>query len=359
MAHNVGDDMMMAAVPEVLCEKRGVAGVITLNRPKVLNALTPGMVALMLDALNVWKDDPEIALVLVKGAGDKAFCAGGDIRWVREVCLDGRRDEALAFWHEEYRLNTLIKYYPKPYISLIDGIVMGGGVGVSVHGSHRIAGDRYMFAMPEVAIGFFPDVGAAYVLSQLPGLFGLYLALTGDRIRRADAIYLGLATHAVASGGFEQLEQRLVAGESLDVVLEDLAASVEVSNLEREKELIDRCFSADSVKEIISRLEQTAESDFSAHLLSAFAGKSPTSLCIAHEQMHRSASLSFDEVMKMDYRLSTHLSEEGSDFYEGVRAVLVDKNGKPTWDPAHLDDISTTKIHSYFASLGPKELKIS
>lgn len=349
----------MVAIPEVLCEKNGVAGVIILNRPQALNALTPGMIALMLDALTEWKDDPQVRLVIVKGAGDKAFCAGGDVRWVREVCLDARRDEALAFWHEEYRLNTLIKHYPKPYVSLIDGIVMGGGVGVSVHGSHRVAGDRYLFAMPEVAIGFFPDVGAAYALSQLPGLFGLYLALTGDRIGRAEAMYLGLATHAVASGNFSRLERRLIAGEALDEVLADLAAPVENSKLEREKELIEHCFSADSVKEINSRLQQAPDSDFAAHLLSIIAGKSPTSLCVVLEQMRRSASLSFDEVMKMDYRLSTRLSEPGSDFYEGVRAVLVDKSGKPIWDPADLDGISPAKIHSCFASLGSGELEIS
>jgi len=349
----------MTAVPEILCEKRGVAGVIVLNRPRALNALTPGIIAAMLEALNSWRDDPHIKLVIIKGSGDKAFCAGGDVRWVREVCLDGRRDEALAFWHEEYRLNTLIKHYPKPYISLIDGIVMGGGVGISIHGSHRIAGDRYLFAMPEVAIGFFPDVGAAYALSRLPGRFGLYLALTGDRVRRADALYLGLATHAVASGNFAQLEQRLIAGEMIDEVLEHLAAPAEVSMLEREKELIDHCFSAPGVQEIISRLQLAKGSDFAAHLLSTFEGKSPSSLRIVFEQMQRGASLSFDDVMKMDYRLSTRLSEQGSDFYEGVRSVLVDKDGKPAWDPASLDDISAAEIQSYFVSLGPKELKIS
>lgn len=349
----------MAAVPEVICEKHGVAGVIILNRPKALNSLTPGIIAQMLEALNSWKTDPQVQLVIVKGSGDKAFCAGGDVRWVREVCLDGRRDEALAFWHEEYRLNTLIKHYPKPYISLIDGIVMGGGVGVSVHGSHRVAGDRYLFAMPEVAIGFFPDVGAAYTLSRLPGRFGLYLALTGDRIHRADALYLGLATHSVASGSFAQLEQRLIAGEMIDEVLEYLAAPAELSTLERERELIDHCFSAPGVQEIISRLKQATGSEFAAHLLSTLEGKSPSSLRIVFEQMQRSASLGFDDVMKMDYRLSTHLSEEGSDFFEGVRSVLVDKDGKPAWDPANLDDISPADIQSYFASLGPKELKIS
>src|SRR3712207_4466389 len=197
---------------EAICEMQGRAGVITLNRPAALNALTLTMTREMRRALDSWAKDPDVTRVVVQGAGGKAFCAGGDIRRLTELLKAGRKDEALAFWREEYQLNVVIKRYPKPYVSLIDGIVMGGGVGVSLHGSHRVAGERYLFAMPEVGIGFFPDVGATYALPRLPGQTGLYLALTGERVKRADAVMLGLATHAVASGGVEGLRAALIGG---------------------------------------------------------------------------------------------------------------------------------------------------
>lgn len=184
---------------EIICERRGAAGWITLNRPTALNALTLGMVRAMAAALDRWEHDPALRLVVVVGAGGRAFSAGGDIRALSESCRAGRHDEALTFFAEEYRLNIRIKRYPKPYVSLVDGIAMGGGVGVSLHGSHRVAGERYRFAMPEVSIGFFPDVGATHALPRLPGRAGLYLALTGARVGPDDAARLGLATHLVRS----------------------------------------------------------------------------------------------------------------------------------------------------------------
>ena len=192
----------MEAEAEILSEKRGPVGLVTLNRPKALNALTLGMVREMRRVLEAWDADPTVTRIVVKGAGEKAFCAGGDIRRLTELGLAGQTQEALAFWREEYQLNAIIKDYPKPYISLIDGIVMGGGVGLSLHGRYRVAGERYLFAMPEVAIGFFPDVGATYALPRLPGCMGRYIALTGERIKRADGMMLGLATHAVGGAAF-------------------------------------------------------------------------------------------------------------------------------------------------------------
>ena len=177
-----------AAEPEVLCERRGAAGMIVLNRPRALNAVTHGMVRAIASALDAWEKDPAVTRVVVTGAGDRAFCAGGDIRQLYELGRSGRHAETLAFWREEYILNARIKRYSKHYVAIVDGIVMGGGVGLSLHGSHRIAGDRYLFAMPEVGIGFFPDVGATYALPRLPGQAGLWLGLTGARIRRADAV---------------------------------------------------------------------------------------------------------------------------------------------------------------------------
>lgn len=348
----------MRDAPEVICEKNGFAGIITLNRPKALNALSHEMVRGMSQALRDWHDDADIKCVVVKGAGEKAFCAGGDVRTLRALCLDGRRDEALAFWHDEYILNTQIKRFPKPYISLIGGIVMGGGVGVSAHGSHRVAGENYLFAMPEVGIGFFPDVGAAYPLSRLPSHFGTYLAMTGDRIRRDDALYLGLATHAVNSADFAVLEQRLAAGEDVEAVLKSLGAKAGPSKLEREADLIDNCFSAPTAPEILARIRKAADtSDFARHILTAFDGKSPTSISLVLEQMRHAAALDFDHVMQMDYRLSSRLCEPGQDFFEGVRAVLVDKDGKPAWCPPTLDAIDPAVIESYFAPLPTQEFK--
>src|SRR5215213_9905276 len=200
----------MAKTAEIICETKGGAGLMTLNRPQALNALTLEMVRAMRRALDQWADDPQVTRVVVTGAGERAFCAGGDIRRLYDLGRAGRRDEALGFWREEYALNILIKRYPKPYVALVDGLVMGGGVGVSLHGSHRIAGDRYAFAMPEVGIGFFPDVGATYALPRLPGRMGLYLALTGERARAADALWLGLATHAAPSDAFEDVQAALI-----------------------------------------------------------------------------------------------------------------------------------------------------
>src|SRR4051812_5046490 len=207
------------AEAELLCERRGAAGLVTLNRPQALNALTHGMVLALRRALDEWADDPAVTRVVVLGAGERAFCAGGDIRHLYDLGKAGRHEEALRFWRDEYPLNVRIKRYPKPYVTLIDGIVMGGGVGVSLHGSHRVAGDRYQFAMPEVGIGFFPDVGATYALPRLPGRMGLYLALTGERARAADALAFGLATHAVPSAALAEVRAALIDGAPVDAAL--------------------------------------------------------------------------------------------------------------------------------------------
>jgi enoyl-CoA hydratase len=200
----------MTDQPEILFEKRGHAGLITLNRPKALNALTLTMVRLMHPQLAEWARDPEIAHVVVRAAGEKAFCAGGDIRQLNDWGLAGDQ-RCLDFYREEYRLNTFIKRYPKPYVALIDGIVMGGGVGLSVHGSHRVAGERITFAMPETGIGLFPDVGGTYFLPRLPGSVGTWLALTGARLKQADAAWCGIGTHAVPTESFDDLTQALFA----------------------------------------------------------------------------------------------------------------------------------------------------
>ena len=343
---------------EVLCEKQGEAGLITLNRPKALNALTLNMVREMRRALDAWATDPQVTRIVVQGAGEKAFCAGGDIRQLTEDLKAGRREPALAFWREEYQLNIAIKRYPKPYISLIDGIVMGGGVGVSLHGAYRVAGERYLFAMPEVGIGFFPDVGATYALPRLPGETGMYLALTGDRVKRADAVMLGLATHSVASESIPALRDALMAGEPVDAALARFAADPGPAPLEAEREAINACFSADSVAAILKRLDEAAAggSEFAAKTAAGMRAKSPTSMSLAFEQVRRGVAMDFEEAMRTEFRIVSHIGE-GHDFYEGVRAVLIDKDNRPQWRPASIEAIDPAVIEHHFASLGPQELE--
>lgn len=345
---------------EVLCEKQGEAGLITLNRPKALNALNLTMVREMRRVLDAWAQDPAVTRIVVQGAGEKAFCAGGDIRQLTEDLRAGRRDEALAFWREEYQLNIAIKRYPKPYVSLIDGIVMGGGVGVSLHGRYRVAGDRYLFAMPEVGIGFFPDVGATYALPRLPGETGMYLALTGDRVKRADAMMLGLTTHAVPSGNIEGLRAALIAGDPVEVALSRVATNPDPAPLEAEREVINACFSAGSVIQILARLDQAAEkgSDFAAKTAAGMRAKSPTSMSLAFEQVRRGKAMEFEEAMKTEFRIVSRIGE-GHDFYEGVRAVLIDKDNQPQWQPASLDKVDRAVIEHHFASLGDRELEVA
>lgn len=345
---------------EVLCERQGEAGLITLNRPKALNALTLAMVREMCRALDSWAQDPAVTRIVVQGAGEKAFCAGGDIRQLTEDLKAGRREEALAFWREEYQLNIRIKRYPKPYISLIDGICMGGGVGVSLHGTHRVAGDRYLFAMPEVGIGFFPDVGATYALPRLPGQTGMYLALTGERVKRADALMLGLATHAVPSGNIEGLRDALIGGDPVDVALSRVAADPGPAPLEAEREIIDSCFSGGSVAEILDRVDRAAEngSDFATKAAAVMRTKSPTSLNLAFEQVRRGASLEFEDAMRTEFRIVSRIGD-GHDFHEGVRAVLIDKDNQPRWQPASLAEVDAAAIERHFASLGDRDLEVA
>ncbi len=219
--------MEPSSFADIRFERRGTAGIITLNRPHALNALTPDMVRRMHARLTQWREDASVTRVIVTAAGDRAFCAGGDIRWIYEHRRAGRLDEALAFWREEYVLNGLVKRYPKPYVSLIDGIVMGGGVGISAHGSHRVAGDKFLFAMPEVEIGFFPDIGSTWFLPRLPGRLGAYCALTAARLRADDAVSTGVATHRVASIRFHELCDALCGATPVEAILAAFAEPIE------------------------------------------------------------------------------------------------------------------------------------
>lgn len=342
---------------DIVCEPRGAAGMVTLDRPRALNALSFGMVRELAAALTRWEGDPAIARVVVSSTSEKAFCAGGDIRALHDLGKAGRQDKMLAFWGEEYVVNAHIYRYRKPYVSLIDGIVMGGGVGISLHGSHRIAGERYLFAMPEVGIGFFPDVGATHALPRLPGAAGVYLALTGDRIGAADAVALGLATHFVPSARMADLAEALTGAGDTDAIVAAFAQDAGQGRLHEARETIRTCFGAVSLPLVLERLEQAAAGGdaFAAKALATIRTKSPTSVAIAFEQMRRGAGLDFDEAMRTEFRIVSRIAR-GHDFYEGVRAVVVDKDNAPRWSPAALDAVTPEMVAAYFEPLGPDEL---
>ncbi|MBX9934765.1 MAG: enoyl-CoA hydratase/isomerase family protein [Methylobacterium sp.] len=342
--------------PDILFEVRGAAGLVTLNRPRALNALTLAMADAMLAQLDAWAADDAVTRVVVRGAGGRAFCAGGDIRQIYELGREGRLDEVSAFWTAEYRLDAAIRAYPKPYVSLIEGIVMGGGVGISLHGSHRVAAENYSFAMPEVGIGFFPDCGTTYALPRLPDQAGTYLALTGNRIGASDALALGLATHYSPAAKFDTILDLLCEGGDVDASLSPHTAQAPAPGpLRTQRALMATAFSADTVSEILVRLDRMApDSAFAAETASLMRTRSPTSLCIAREQMRRGAVSSFEEAQRLEYRLAVRATE-GGDFYEGVRAAIVDKDGKPAWSPATLAEVDPDAIAARFGPLEQPE----
>lgn len=342
---------------EIILERKGRVGSVTLNRPKALNALTQPMV-LDLDArIREWAADESLAAVVVRGAtrddGRVPFCAGGDIRLLYGERDDPERRFATVFYAQEYRLNTFIFRYPKPYVALIDGVVMGGGVGISIHGSHRVMTERALFAMPETGIGLFPDVGATYFLPRLNGKAGLYLGLTGARIGAADSLYLGLATHVVASDALQALDETLLAAElggdahaAIDQVLADCATDPGPAPLAAAQGAIDRCFDAGSVEEIVARLEAEG-SDWAAETLAVLAQKSPTSLKVTFKQLTQFGERGFEESMALEYRLAMHCNL-GLDFFEGIRAQIVDKDRNPAWRPATLEAVTQAAVDAYF-----------
>ena len=339
--------------PEILFERKGCAGFVTLNRPHALNAATDNMVRALAKQLDLWENDSAIDRIVVKAAGDRAFCAGGDLRALYEQYKSGEVQRSIDFWRAEYTLNHRIKHYPKPYISLIDGIVMGGGVGLSVHGMYRVAGDKYSFAYPEAGIGFFPDVGATHVLPRLPGKIGMWVGLTGRRLDAEDGVYCGLATHRVASSQFAELESALTTDESVGEILKTFATPRQKGKLEEEHPLIDRIFALSSVEEILAALDGEMN-EFASQLARAIRQKSPLSLKIAFEQVQRGGSLDFAEAMQTEFRIVNRVARE-PEFYEGIRAVVIDKDNAPKWNPASLERVTEAKVASYFAPLPADE----
>lgn len=343
--------------PDILFERRGVAGIITLNRPKALNAVTHEMVRALARQLEAWAGDAAVTRVVIRAAGERAFSAGGDIRALYELGRAGRQDDMLTFWRDEYPLNVFVKRYPKPYVALIDGIVMGGGVGVSVNGSHRVAGDRFSFAMPEVGIGFFPDVGATWFLPRVPGELGTWCALTGDRLKTADAVAAGIATHHVRSDRFADLTDALCGNVPVDAVLGAFAEPMGEGPMAGKRMAIDRLFAGDRVEDILGRLDaQTgADREWAAATAATIRAKSPLSLKIALAQVRRGRDWSFEECMAHEFRIVSRIVH-GHDFYEGVRAVIVDKDNAPRWNPAALGAVTDAEVERYFAPPGANEL---
>jgi enoyl-CoA hydratase len=334
---------------DVIIEEMGRCGVITLNRPAALNALSLAMIRGIAGALDRWESDPAVTAILIRGAGERAFCAGADIRALYHLGKAGRSEEQLAFLGEEYRLNQRIKRYPKPFVALLDGIVMGGGVGVSIHGSHRVAGDALAFAMPEVGIGFFPDVGATYFLPRLQGCVGAYLGVTGARIGCGDAVALDLASAYVPSNRHGAVVDRLADGEDPGAAIDAESARPPRPALLEHRALIDHCFSAPTVAAIAERIAAD-NADFARRTLEAISNKSPTSLAIALRQMQIGAALEIEEALRVEFRIAARIAK-AHDFYEGVRATIIDKDHRPQWRPAQIEAVGAAAIDSYFAPL--------
>lgn len=361
--NDVAGTVMSETNDDVLFEIRGRAGFITLNRPKALNALTHPMVQAIRSALGTWENDDRVAHVVIQAAGDRAFCAGGDIRVVWEMGQEeggkGSPDQ-LAFFADEYRLNAFIKRYPKPYVALIDGIVMGGGVGLSVHGTHRIGTERTTFAMPEVGIGFFPDVGASHFLPRLPDETGMYCALTGGRLKQADALWSGVLTHAVASESLPEVAKALEQADDIDAALAGFRSEPEAAPLAALSKIIARIFAGGDVATILGALDAVTgeHAEWAAKTATTIRRQSPMSVEVSFAELRRGATLDFDAAMQLEYRIVSHILK-GHDFYEGVRAVIIDKDGAPKWQPSRLDDIESVDVEAHFVQPQTGELDLT
>ncbi|RMF10043.1 MAG: enoyl-CoA hydratase/isomerase family protein [Alphaproteobacteria bacterium] len=345
---------------EIIFSVEGGIGHVLLNRPKALNALTHGMCTALHAQLDAWGADDSVEAVVIEGAGEKGFCAGGDIRAIHDSGKAGT-DYWRRFFSDEYRLNAAIFHYQKPYIALIDGIVMGGGVGVSEHGTHRIATERTLYAMPETGIGLIPDVGGSYFLPRLPDHLGLYLGLTGARLKAADCIHAGVADAFIPSDRLEAFKAELRATHIADVddvdrIIEKYKTDPGEASLSQVQDEIARCFAGHTVEEIIEALDESG-SEWATRTAKTLATKSPTSLKLTFRQIHEGAGLDFNDGMRMEYRVVSRIMK-GNDFYEGVRAVIIDKDNAPKWQPDRLDAVTDEMVDSYFASLGDDELEL-
>ena len=356
----------MSEADEILLDRHGALAIVTINRPQALNALTLDNYRQIDPALRDWGADPSVHAVVVRGAGGRAFCAGGDVRAVYEAGrgISGDPDLPAIFFREEYELIRRIHQFPKLYLAIIDGITMGGGAGISVNGDYRIATERTLLAMPETGIGLFPDVGATRFLNRCPGHIGRYLGLTGARVNVADALYCGFATHAVKPDSVEPLLDELSRRRtSVEDCLRHFAVDLGPPPLAALRPAIDRCFARDSVEAILDALAAEsagggADAGWATETRASLLTKSPTSLKITLRQLTIGRDYDLDAALALEYRLTQHFME-GHDFYEGVRAMLIDRDRKPQWRPATLAEVTDSMVDTYFAPIGDRELRFA
>jgi enoyl-CoA hydratase len=342
-------------IQEVIVSQRAHIGILTLNRPNALNALSLPMILSIQNQLFAWQDDPNVHAVVVNAEGGKAFCAGGDVRSLFEERAKPL-PEKLYFFQEEYRLNQLIYHYSKPYIALMDGITMGGGVGISLHGSHPVASERFVFAMPETSIGFFPDIGASYFLSRCRSNIGIYLGLTGNRINASESHALGLVKHVIDASKFSDMLKALQhtdlssnAKARVSACLQTFSEQVEPDSILTLEARVKACFSLPKITAIFDSLSQSPDT-WHQNVLSTLKQKSPLSLCVTLAQLQRASHLSFEECIQMDFTLVQHFLS-GHDFYEGVRALLVDKDKCPQWQDGSVAEVTAPSVETYFNSV--------
>jgi enoyl-CoA hydratase/carnithine racemase len=358
---------MMSGTDEILLGQEGGLATLTINRPKALNALTLDNYRRIDPALRAWEADPSVHAVVVRGAGDRAFCAGGDVRAVYEAGrgIGGDPDLTAIFFREEYELIRRIHRFTKPYIAIIDGITMGGGAGISVNGAYRIATERTLFAMPETGIGLFPDVGATRFLNRCPGHVGRYLGLTGARLNAEDALYCGFATHYVEHDRVDQAIATLAGTRAerglIDGMLDRCAVAPGPAPLGALQPAIDRCFAGDTVEAILDALateaaQGGAHAKWADETRTVLLTKSPTSLKITLRQLTIGRDYDLEASLTLEYRLTQHVMA-AHDFYEGVRAMLIDRDQTPHWRPATLAEVSKSMVDAYFASIDDLELR--
>ena len=339
---------------EVLTLVEGGVGRLRLNRPKAIHALTREMCVAMSDALLRWREDPAIRLVMIDHVDGRGFCAGGDIRLIAE---SGASDGVAArrFFHDEYRLNHLLFTYAKPVIALMDGITMGGGVGISQPANYRIATERTIYAMPESGIGLFPDVGAGWYLSRLPGRTGEFLALTGARIDGAECVALGLSTHYVPGERLDELKQALIANPAeIDRLVTEFAVAPPEARIIGNRNKIDRLFAADRYEDVLAALKADG-SEWAQKELATLATKSPQTCKVSLRLLAQGRDhVDFAEEMKVEYRVAAHICQR-HDFIEGVRALIIDKDNSPKWDPPTPEGVTDHLLDQIFAPLPADE----
>lgn len=339
---------------DVITRRAGVVGFLTLNRPKAIHALTAAMDHEMTAALIDWREDPGVETVIVEHGEGRGFCAGGDIAALRHSALNDGGEAGRKFFYEEYQLNHLMFTYPKPIVAFIDGITMGGGVGISAPARYRVATENTRFAMPETGIGLFPDVGGGWHLSRLPGRIGQFLALTGARFDGAECVWAGIATHYLPLTALAEAKARMAAGEAPGAALDALAVAPPPARAATNVDLINRHFASDRLEDILASLAAD-RGEWTAKELATLRTKSPQAMKVALRQLAEAAKLDdFAANMAMEYRLGSRVLTL-PDFAEGVRAVIVDKTNDPKWSPATPEAVSDDLIDSIFAPLPADE----